>query len=347
MKKTLISLFLLFGALQLSACAGLSPAPAAAPTPNAQALRDKILELSGNTGAHDPTIVKEGSTYYRFVTGPNIPMACSPDLKEWTSCGHVFLAKPGWTIKAVPGVADLWAPDIQFFNGKFHLYYSASTFGSNLSAIGLVTTPTLDPKNPSTKWTDEGAVVSSTFKDTYNAIDPNLVIDHEGQPWLAFGSYWSGIKLIKIDAQTGKPAADDSKVYAIAQRHVPPYAIEGAFILPRGGEYFLFVSFDACCKGVDSDYKIMVGRSKSITGPYLDRDGKDMLSGGGSLVLDGDERWRGPGHNSILSDGGKTYLVYHSYDASAAGTPKLRVEELVWDAAGWPNSPSKLLRSIE
>lgn len=346
MKKTLFSLFLLLGTLQLTACAGLGFQPAASPTPDAQALRDKILPQNGNTGAHDPTIIKEGSTYYRFTTGLNIPMACSPDLKQWTSCGHVFLAKPGWTIKSVPGVGDLWAPDIAFFNGKFHLYYSISTFGSNLSAIGLVTTPTLEPKNPSTKWTDEGVVVQSTFTDNYNAIDPNIVIDNSGQPWLAYGSYWTGIKIRKIDLRTGKPPEGDSQVQTIAQRHTPPYAIEGAYILPRGGEYFLFVSFDACCKGVDSDYKIMIGRSKSITGPYLDRSGKDMLSGGGSLVLDSEQRWRGPGHNSILVDGEKTYLVYHSYDATVAGTPRLRVEELVWDAEGWPNSPSMLLRSL-
>jgi arabinan endo-1,5-alpha-L-arabinosidase len=345
MKKTLFSLLLILGTLQLSACAGLNTAPAASPTPDAQALRDMILPQSGNTGAHDPTIIKEGSTYYRFVTGLNIPMACSTDLKEWSSCGHVFLAKQGWTIKAVPGVSDLWAPDIAFFNGKYHLYYSASTFGSNLSAIGLVTTPNLDPKNPATKWTDEGVVIQSTFTDNYNAIDPNIVLDSSGQPWLAYGSYWTGIKIRKIDAQTGKPPAGDTEIKAIAQRHIPPYAIEGAYILPRGGEYFLFVSFDACCKGVDSDYKIMVGRAKSISGPYLDRSGKDMTAGGGSLVLDSEQRWRGPGHNSILVEGEKTYLVYHAYDANAAGSPHLHVEQMVWDAEGWPASPRMLLRA--
>jgi arabinan endo-1,5-alpha-L-arabinosidase len=346
MKKNIFSLLLLLGAFQLSACAVQPPAtPAATPTSETQALRDKILPEDGDIGAHDPTIIKEGSVYYRFITGPNIPMACSPDLRQWTSCGHVFLAKPGWTIKAVPGVAELWAPDIAFFNGKFHLYYSASTFGSNLSAIGLVTSPTLDPKNPSSVWTDEGVVVQSTFKDTFNAIDPNIVLDNAGQPWLAYGSYWSGIKLRKLDPQTGKPPAGDTQVTDIAQRQIAPYAIEGAFILPRNGEYFLFVSFDACCKGIDSDYKIMVGRSKTITGPYLDHSGKSMMSGGGSLVLDSEARWRGPGHNSILVDGAKTYLVYHAYDASAAGTPRLRVEELVWDADGWPISPTMQLKS--
>ncbi len=345
MKQSVFVLLAL--AALLPACAALPAAPAVTPTPGRADLEAMVIEAQGDSGAHDPTIVKEGSRYYRFATGHNIPISCSPDLRSWTHCGVVFLAKPGWLLKAVPGVEDLWAPDVAFFNGKYYLYYAASTFGSNLSAIGLATNTTLDPKSPNYKWNDEGVVVQSTFKDNFNAIDPNIVLDSAGKPWLAYGSYWSGIKLRRLDAQTGKPPADDSEVFAIAMRLSPPDAIEGAFILPHQGEYFLFVSFDACCQGVNSTYNMRVGRSKEISGPYLDRDGKDMAAGGGTLLLDGSERWRGPGHNSILTDGGKQYLVYHAYDASAGGAPRLRVEELLWDGQGWPQSPSYLLRSAK
>ena len=339
------SLFLIALSALLPACAALPLSPRPSPTPDAKALQGMIREAQGDSGAHDPTILKEGSIYYRFSTGHNIPISCSPDLVNWTHCGSVFLAKPGWLLKAVPGVADLWAPDVAFINGKYYLYYAASTFGSNLSAIGLVTSPTLDPKSPDYLWSDLGPVLQSTFKDNFNAIDPNIVVEAPGKLWLAYGSYWSGIKLRRLDPETGLLPAGDSEVFAIASRLQPPYAVEGAFILPHKGEYFLFVSFDQCCNGVNSTYKIMVGRSKVISGPYLDRDGKPLTAGGGSLVLDGDAHWRGPGHNSVLTDGDKLYLVYHAYDATAAGTPKLRVEEIVWDGQGWPQSPSYLLRS--
>ncbi len=328
--------------LGLSACSSAA-GPSHTPTPDAQAIQKRILEAAGDVPAHDPTILREGSTYYRFTTGVGIPISCSPDLVTWTHCSRVFLAKPGWLLTAVPGVGDLWAPDVIKMNGKYYLYYSASTFGSNLSVIALATNTTLDPNNPDYKWVDEGEVVKSSFKDNFNAIDPNIVLDAKQQPWLAYGSYWSGIKLRKLDPQTGKPPEGSDEVFSIASRPPDPHAIEAAFILPKDGEYFLFVSFDQCCQGVASTYNIRVGRSKEITGPYLDRDGKKMTEGGGSLVLDSKERWRGPGHSSVLVDEGKYYLVYHAYDAQKGGQPTLRVEEFIWDDQGWPVAPSQLV----
>lgn len=291
---------------------------------------------------HDPVMAKDGNTYYVFSTGSRLIVICSKDMIQWEWCGRVFEENPKWLRDAVPGVGDLWAPDISFWNGKWHLYYAGSTFGSNRSVIGLATNVTLDRNNPNYKWVDEGEVIASTTGDNWNAIDPNLAFDEKMQPWLAFGSYWSGIKLRKIDAQTGKLAADDSKLYSLATRFEANGSIEGAFIIQHGDFFYLFASFDFCCQGVNSTYNVRVGRSRSITGPYVDRDEKPMLNGGGTRILSTYDRWIGPGHNGIYQEGDTTWMVYHAYDALEVGIPKLRIESIGWDDEGWPYLPSQV-----
>ena len=340
-----VRLLLLVGLL--TGCIAIQPPlstdpPTAQPTPSGV-----ILEPTGHIQPiHDPVLTQEGDTYYVYSTGSRLIIHCSQDMVEWRWCGRVFERNPGWVTDAIPGVGDLWAPDISFFAGKWHLYYSASTFGSNRSLIGLVTNTTLDPDSPDYAWIDEGEVIASRPGDDWNAIDPNLAFDAAGQPWLAFGSYWSGIKLRKIDPATGKLAADDSTLYALATRSRSggaPGAIEAAFIIQHDGAFYLFVSFDACCQGVESTYHVRVGRAAQITGPYVDRDGKALLDGGGTLLLSAYDRWRGPGHNGIFQDGATDWLVYHAYDAREVGIPKLRIEALTWDAEGWPHAPSAAL----
>lgn len=290
---------------------------------------------------HDPVMAKDGDTYYIFSTGSRLLVICSKDRINWEFCGRVFETLPQWVLKAVPGVGDLWAPDISFWHGKWHLYYAASTFGSNRSVIGLATNVTLDKTNPDYRWVDEGEVIHSTAGDNWNAIDPNLTFDEKGQPWLAFGSYWSGIKLRKIDAQTGKVAEEDRKLYALATRFEANGALEGAFIIRHGDFFYLFASFDFCCQGVSSTYNVRVGRAASITGPYADREGTPMLNGGGTLILSTYDRWIGPGHNGIFQEGDTNWIVYHAYDAKGAGISKLRIESVGWDEAGWPYLPSQ------
>jgi arabinan endo-1,5-alpha-L-arabinosidase len=317
-----------------------TPAPSATPAPQPTATLDQelngmIVETTGLvTNVHDPTMIKAGGMYYLVSTGPGIPIRCSKDMKVWESCGQVFDANPDWVVKAIEGVKDLWAPEIVFHDGKYYLFYAASTFGSNRSAIGLVTNTTLDPKSPDYAWVDQGEVISSQKSDRYNAIDPNLAFDKGGQPWLSFGSFWSGIKMVKVDLATFKPAAGEKLISLAAKPGTD--AIEGAFVTRRGNFYYLFVSHDFCCRGVMSTYNIRVGRSTDITGPYLDRDGKPLAEGGGTLVYKGSDRWRGPGHNSIYIEGETYYMVYHAYDANAGGVPTLRIEALKWDPDGWP-----------
>ncbi|MCA9836697.1 MAG: family 43 glycosylhydrolase [Trueperaceae bacterium] len=308
------------------------------PDDNAPPAYISPLALTGSIQrTHDPTMMAEDGTYYVFGTGPGAPIRCSKDMLEWKLCSAVFFGLPTWIKEAVPAVGDLWAPDISLYKGKYQVYYSASSFGDNQSAIGLATNVTLDPNSPDYAWKDEGLVIASSRSDDWNAIDPNFALDASGQPWLVFGSYWSGIKMIKLDPETGKQAPDDQELYAIASRSRPT-AIEAPYIIYRAPYYYLFVSFDSCCQGVDSTYNIRVGRSESITGPYIDQDGKAMLKGGGSLLKSSGERYKGPGHNAVFTENGQDYLVYHAYDAEDNGTSKLRIERLEWQD-GWPYLP--------
>lgn len=300
----------------------------------------RATDLQGDIrNVHDPSIIREGQTFYVFSTRAGISVRCSEDLVRWRLCGDVFGHLPLWAVQDVQGLRGLWAPDVSYFNGRYLLYYSASTFGSNRSSIGLTTNKTLDSSSAQYKWEDQGKVISSYPSDDWNAIDPNLVLDEKGQPWLSFGSFWSGIKLRKIEPATGKLDLKDQTLYSLAGRprtQGQPGAIEAPFIIWKGGYYYLFVSFDFCCRGENSTYNIRVGRSRRITGPYADRSGKDMREGGGTLILESEGRWRGTGHCAILQDKSGDKIVYHAYDAEARGIPTLRISTLRWEAEGWP-----------
>ena len=145
----------------------------------------------------------------------------------------------------------------------------------------------------------------------------------------------------KIDAATGMLSSKDTKLYSLASRPRTaelPGAIEAPVIIRRRGYYYLFVSFDFCCRGVNSTYNIRVGRSKQVTGPYVDRDGRDMMQEGGTLLISGGKRWRGPGHCAVLQEKGSDKLVYHAYDSEARGVATLKIATIVWDEAGWPTT---------
>jgi len=169
-------------------------------------------QFTGDYRTHDPSLIRAGNTLYVFSTADATPGAggiqlrASQDGKNWKYLGTLFADLPAWIVKEVGFVPNLWAPDISYWNGKYHLYYAASTFGSQDSAIGLATNVTLDPKNPNYKWVDQGMVLRSSPSDSFNAIDPNFVRDAKGQPWLVWGSYWDGIRLHRLDAATGKLA---------------------------------------------------------------------------------------------------------------------------------------------
>ncbi len=296
-------------------------------------------DVTGNiTVVHDPAIIKAGDLYYLFCTDTGISVRKSADLVTWRTARPpaVFGGPPHWVRASFPYAANIWAPDISYFNDRFHLYYAVSTFGSNRSVIGLTTNRTLDRENEAFRWEDQEMVIESFETDNYNCIDPNLILDADGVPWLAFGSFWSGIKMRRLDYETGKLSAEDETLYSLAARPSPG-AVEAPFIIRKGDFYYLFVSFDQCCQGVSSTYRVMVGRSENVTGPYADKDGVAMLRGGGTQVTFATERWKGPGHCAILQEEDTDYIVYHAYDAENNGVATLRIDRLAWDADGWPS----------
>lgn len=302
----------------------------------------------------DPAVIRDGAAYYIFATGPGIPIRRSTDLVHWKLIGRVFRdSTPPWAQSAVPGTQYPWAPDISLIGGRYHLYYALSTFGGQHSVIALATNATLDPKSPRYRWKDEGPVLESKPGDAFNAIDPAAIVDEHGVPWLTWGSFWGGIKLRRLDAKTGKLSAVDTTTYSLAARAGPDathgpletQAIEGPYIVRHAGWYYLFVSFDKCCEGTRSNYNVRAGRARTITGPYFDRDSVPMTEGGGTLVLASHGVVRGPGHNSVLTDGAKYYIVHHyinategpaSPDAPLAIPRSLEIRPLYWAWGGWP-----------
>ncbi|NEM92145.1 arabinan endo-1,5-alpha-L-arabinosidase [Galbitalea soli] len=296
------------------------------------------LALSGDIAAHDPAIVvgSHGSPWFVFATGDDshdgtIQIRESPDGHHWRFVGTVFDQKPAWLVDAVPGVGALWAPDVHRHGDTWYLYYAASTFGSNHSVIALATNTTLDPSAPGYRWVDRGPVIASETGGDFNAIDPNVVEDAAGHPWLAFGSFWSGIRMVRVRYPSGL-RADAATPLRLANRGTAEDAIEAAFVVRHGGWYYLFASFDHCCQGVSSTYNIDVGRSRSVTGPYLDEAGHPMLDGGGTRLLASAGRYIGPGGESY-SQG---YLAYHYYDGAANGRFALGIRRVDWQDDGWP-----------
>jgi arabinan endo-1,5-alpha-L-arabinosidase len=315
-----------------------------------------VVKVEGGVEyVHDPSIAKDGDTWYLFGTanGPNrkgeLPIRCSQDLHHWQLCGAVFEKIPDWITKESPATKELWAPDISYFNGEYHLYYAFSVFGKNTSGIALLTNETLNAKSPDFHWVDKGLVLRSRLEDDFNAIDPNLVVDEKGQTWLAFGSFWSGIKMRQIDAKTGLLSTSDTKLYSLASRKRPDnppanppglpgdwQAVEAPFIVHHGDYFYLFVSWDLCCRGTKSNYKTMLGRSRTVTGPYVDKSGTPMAEGGGTPLLLGNGRWFGPGGESVLQQKDGDIIVFHAYDGKT-GDAYLQISTIDW-TNGWPKA---------
>ncbi|MEX0646729.1 MAG: arabinan endo-1,5-alpha-L-arabinosidase [Balneolaceae bacterium] len=311
---------------------------------------DKSFAQHTDIRVHDPTIIQQDDMYYIFNTGRGISSWSSPDMENWKRLDPVFISAPEWTNDVVDGFRNhIWAPSIIEHDGTYYLYYSISAFGKNTSAIGVATNQTLDPDDPLFEWKDHGKVVQSVpGRDMWNAIDGAPVIDSEGTPWLAFGSFWMGLKLVQLNENMTEIAVPQ-EWHTIAARHRywkmderdagndTNSSIEAPFIFRKGNYYYLFASWDACCRNENSTYKIVVGRSENITGPYRDKAGENMAHGGGSFLLGGDsEKYAAIGHNSVYTFNGTDYLIAHAYDLSDEGRSKLLLREVEWDADGWP-----------
>lgn len=296
-----------------------------------------VETLTDSTVVHDPVMIREGDTYYMFTTGWGISVFSSSDRKTWKREKPVFEEAPAWAVEAVPDFrGHVWAPDIAHYRGQYYLYYSVSSFGKNTSAIGVATTPTLDPESPEFGWTDHGAVIRSIpGVSNWNAIDANFILDEVGHPYLSFGSFWGGLMLARLQedglAIEGKP--EDFTLMATRGTRENP--IEAPFVFKHDNWYYLFASWDFCCRGSESTYKVVVGRSESLSGTFVDAEGRPMNQGGGTLVAAGGERYAGVGHNAVVHFDGTDYLVFHAYDLERDGRPYLRILPIRWEE-GWP-----------
>lgn len=307
-------------------------------------------EAKTDVVVHDPVMIRQNDIYYVFCTGRGISVWKSSDLKHWIKEKPVFASAPSWIKETIPEFkGDFWAPDISYYRGLYYLFYAVSVFGKNSSCIGVATNKTLDPADKDFKWTDHGKVIESIpGKTNWNAIDPNLVVDREERPYLAFGSFWDGIKLVRLRKDAMRPAESLATLPTIARRfrEVPrdrnypvtagSNAIEAPFIFRRNGWYYLFASIDYCCRGNESTYKVIVGRSANLQGPYIDKSGVAMTEGGGVILLQGNSLWHGVGHNAVYTVDKNDLLIFHGYDALDGGKPKLRIETLKWDEMDWP-----------
>ncbi|MGM9720081.1 MAG: family 43 glycosylhydrolase [Prevotella sp.] len=314
----------------------------------------KIREfVTSNPMVHDPVMAKEDGVYHIFATGMGIQRMTSKDRKDWqVKAMPVMTVIPKWTHDSVPGFdKHVWAPDIIRWHNKWWLAYSCSTFGKNGSAIGLLSAAKLD----SPIWNDEGCIVASREnRDNWNAIDPNFVIDDNDTPWMVWGSFWDGIQIVRLD--TTMHVAKGEKPRTLARRYAPgtttaepnptsahagTNAIEAPFVMKHQGYYYLFVSWDYCCRGSKSNYRVAVGRSKNVDGPYLDKRSNDMLNGGGTVLLEGDKKqYEATGHCAAYSIDGKDIFICHGYSTEMKGAPVLIQREIRWTDDGWPELES-------
>ncbi len=379
--RSLLTMSVLAATVAVGIALGQAPAtpaggaPATGPTP-----KDIARQMGmRNVGVHDPsTIVKCGNEYYLYPTGAS--MFHSQDLITWAQGASPTAgltqswpaaARSGWTPPArgaaaptpapatgtasapAPGRGargggggSFWAPDVIKVKDQYFIFLSTSGFGVNNSAIGVISSPTLNPADPNYKFTEGGLIVRSDTRDDFNCIDPAALYDDDGKLWLAFGSFWGGIRLLELNPDTGLRLAPDSPMYHIAHFD----SIEAPYIYKHDGKYFLFVNWGMCCRQATSTYNMRVGRADKITGPYLDKEGQDMATGGGTNFMDihyGPKVGNGyaivgNGHAGIIQVAGKFYISSH-VESNASGNPAntpgggtLSIRPLTWDDKGWP-----------
>ncbi len=342
----------LLSLLLLAACGGGASGAVSLPTPDAvpvvagKPLPDYIESggLKGALGVHDPVMIKGGDTYYVFGTFTGIKT--SKDMVTWKNAGAVFPDgfKLGWWSRDIPHGAQIWAPDISWHDGKYWMYYAVSAWMNFDSSIGLATNTTLDPADPAYKWEDQGQVISyKNGGEGVNVIDPNLFIDRDGKVYLLYGSFKAGLRMVELDRKTGKLLSETPMPTVLTKS-----LGEGVFLIKDPQYYYIFASRGICCSGANSTYQIVMGRSRTITGPYLTKDGGSWVDDKYSLLLAGDENEPGRGHNGIYSEGNTTYLVYHAYTKAFDYNSVLNIKPLYMDADGWPTvTPTKTKFQME
>src|SRR5688572_31459984 len=299
------------------------------------------LALDGEVIVHDPsTIIFHGGRYYTYGTGTGLPILSSEDGWTWKRAGTLMSAVPGGKAGAevlAKGGNNTWAPDVIQVGDQFFVYYSAPGTQPK-SAIGLLVCPTLSPDAANYKCEDRGPVVWSDGIEDSNAIDPGVLIDPDGKLWLVYGSYFGYIRLVELDTKTGLRRFPDRKPVNVAINS------EAAILIHRDGWYYLLVTHGSCCQGANSTYNIRMGRSRKVSGPYLDNMGVDMLEGGGKLFAGSRGRHVGPGHFGLLDlgQGVQKFSLHYEADLDRGGISVLDIRPLLW-RDGWPVAGDNLV----
>jgi len=292
------------------------------------------IALDGEIVVHDPsTVIADAGRYYTYGTGNGLPILSSEDGWTWRRSGSLMSAVPGGKAGAevlARGGNNTWAPDIIHVGDKFFVYYSAPGTQPK-SAIGLLIGRTLDPQSADYQWEDGGPVVWSDGVEDSNAIDPGVLLGPDGRMWLSYGSYFGYIRLVELDPSTGKRRYPERPPVNIAINS------EASILIHRDGWYYLLVTHGSCCQGANSTYNIRMGRSRKVTGPYLDNMGVDMIEGGGKLFAGSRGRHVGPGHFGLLDlgQGVEKFSLHYEADLDRGGVSVLDIRPLLW-RDGWP-----------
>lgn len=272
----------------------------------------------GNPYIHDPSTIMEcEGKFYTFGTGGG--GLISPDGYTWDS-GAV---RPG-------GGA---APDAIKIGDRYLVAYGATGGGLGGGHAGIIYTmwnKTLDPNSPDFKYSEPNLVAQSEYDEDCDAIDPSLLMGPDGRLWMSYGTYFGFIRLVELDPATGK-RVEGNKAIDIA------IDCEASALIYRNGWYYLLGTHGTCCDGVNSTYNIVVGRSRNVTGPYIDNVGRDMLKGGGKMVLAAGGRLIGAGHfgRYIVEEGVEKMSCHFEADMDRSGRSVLNVRPLVWKN-DWP-----------
>lgn len=273
----------------------------------------------------DPTIIQSGdSAFYLYATEDirNIPIMKSKNLVDWELTGTAFSNETRPDFEPDGG---LWAPDINYIDGRYVLYYSMSVWGGEWTCgIGVATSDC--PEGP---FTDHGKLFRSNEINVQNSIDP-FFIEEDGKHYLFWGSF-RGIYVIELtdDGLELKPRAEKQQIAGTAY--------EGTYIHKKDGRYYMFASIGSCCEGVNSTYTTVVGRSDDLMGPYLDKSGNRMMENHHEILIQANNRFVGTGHNSeiVTDDEGTDWVLYHAVDVMDPEGRVLMLDRINW-VEGWP-----------
>ena len=280
-----------------------------------------------NSSCPDPTVLKaKDGFFYLYATEDdyNIPIYKSKDLVNWTLVGHVFTdtTRPAWL------KGKMWAPDAQYINGKYVLYFADGVWGGEKeSSVGVATAD--HPEGP---FTDSGAPLITFEKyGVMNSIDEYFISDN-GKNYMFWGSF-RGIYGIEL-------TADGLHVKEGAVKQKIADGIEGTYILKKDGYYYLFGSKGSCCEGAKSTYNVICARSKSLFGPYeIKHPDWSIMDGHGEQVVQGNSVFAGPGHNAEFQqdDKGDYWMIYHAYKKADPDNGRVvMLDKILWTEDGWP-----------